>query len=174
MDEAGFPSDPVLGRTYRLKGQTPVVATSGQRQGINAISAVNAKGEFWHDLYSGKLNAVRFLEFLRDFMKGRRRRVFLVVDGHSSHTAKVVRAYVQSLEGRLELHFLPPYAPDLNPDEFVWSYAKSNGVSKKPLRRNESLKERVAADLEAIRRDKWLVKSFFGAMSVAYAKDLAV
>ena len=97
--------------------------------------------------------------------------LFLVVDGHPSHTAKVVRAFVQSLEGRLELHFLPPYAPDLNPDEFVWSYAKSNGVSKKPLRRNESLKERVAADLEAIRRDKWLVKSFFCAMSVAYAKD---
>jgi transposase len=171
LDEAGFQSDPVLGRTYGLKGQTPVVATSGQRQSINAISAVNAKGEFWYDLYSGKLNAARFLEFLRAFMKGRRKRVFLVVDGHPSHTAKVVRAYVQSLEGRLELHFLPPYAPDLNPDEFVWSYAKSNGVSKKPLRRNESLKERVAADLKAIQQDRRLVKSFFCAISVAYAKD---
>jgi len=127
LDEAGFQSDPVLGRTYGLKGQTPVVATSGQRQSINAISAVNAKGAFWYDLYTGKLNAARFLEFLRDFMKGRRKPVFLVVDGHPSHTAKVVRAHVQSLEGRLELHFLPPYAPDLNPDEFVWSYTKTNG-----------------------------------------------
>ena len=34
--------------------------------------------------------------------------------------------------GRLELHFLPPYAPDLNPDEFVWSYMKTNGLKKKP------------------------------------------
>jgi transposase len=45
--------------------------------------------------------------------------VFLVVDGHPSHRANGVAQYVQSLEGRLELHFLPGYAPDLNPDEFV-------------------------------------------------------
>jgi transposase len=171
LDEAGFQSDPVLGRTYGLKGHAPVVATSGQRQSINAISAVSAKGGFWYDLYAGKLNAARFVEFLQDFMKGRRERVMLVVDGHPSHKAKKVQAYVQSLGSRLELHFLPPYAPDLNPDEFVWSYAKTNGVSKKPLQQNESLKKRVESDLKAIQQDKPLVKSFFCAQSVAYAKD---
>jgi len=171
LDEAGFHSDPVLGRTYGLKGHTPVVATSGQRQSINAISAVNAKGEFWYNVYSGKLNAARFVEFLQDLMKGRRERVFLVVDGHPSHKAKRVQAYVKSLAGKLELHFLPPYAPDLNPDEFVWGYAKTNGVSKKPLQQNESLKERVESDLKAIKRDKKLVRSFFCAKSVVYARD---
>src|SRR3989441_3662736 len=171
LDEAGFRSDPVLGRTYGLKGHTPVVATSGQRQSINAISAVNAKGEFWYNVYSGKLNASRFVEFLQDLMKGRRERVFLVVDGHPSHKAKLVQAYVQSLGGKLELHRLPPYAPDLNPDEFVWAHAKTNGVSKKPLSKNESLRERVESDLEAIKQDKSLVRSFFCAASVAYAKD---
>jgi len=108
LDEAGFHSDPVLGRTYGLKGHTPVVPTSGQRQSINAISAVNAKGGFWYNVYSGKLNAGRFVEFLQDFMKGRRERVMLVVDGHPSHKAKKVAAYVKSLCGKLELHFLPP------------------------------------------------------------------
>jgi transposase len=171
LDEAGFHSDPVLGRTYGLKGHTPVVTTSGQRQSINAISAVNAKGEFWYNVYSGKLNAGRFVEFLQDFMKGRRERVFLVVDGHPSHKAKKVQAYVKSLGGKLEVHFLPPYAPDLNPDEFVWGHAKTNGVSKKPLRKNESLKERVESDLEAIKQNKKLVRSFFCADSVAYARD---
>jgi transposase len=171
LDEAGFHSDPVLGRTYGLKGHTPVVATSGQRQSINAISAVNAKGEFWYNVYSGKLNASRFVEFLQELMKGRRERVFLVVDGHPSHKAKLVQSYVQSSAGKLELHFLPPYAPDLNPDEFVWGHAKTNGVSKKPLRQNESLRARVESDLEAIKRNKNLVRSFFCAESVAYATD---
>jgi transposase len=171
LDEAGFHSDPVLGRTYGLKGHTPVVTTSGQRQSINAISAINAKGEFWYNVYAGKLNAGRFVEFLQDLMKGRRERVFLVVDGHPSHKANRVQAYVQSLAGKLELHFLPPYAPDLNPDEFVWGYAKTNGVSKKPLQQNESLKERVKSDLEAIKQDRKLVKSFFCAESVVYARD---
>jgi transposase len=71
----------------------------------------------------------------------------------------------------LELHFLPPYAPDLNPDEFVWQHAKTNGVAKKPLRQNESLKARVVSDLDAIKRNPSLVRSFFRASSVAYAAD---
>src|SRR5271157_5334341 len=64
LDEAGFQSDPPLGRTYGLKGKTPVVVTSGQRQSINVISAVNARGEFWASTYTGKLNAESFVAFL--------------------------------------------------------------------------------------------------------------
>ena len=89
LDEAGFQSDPPLGRTYGLKGQTPVVVTSGQRQSINVISAVTARGEFWAATYTGKLNAEAFGAFLKNFMKGRRK-AFLVVDGHPAHKAKIV------------------------------------------------------------------------------------
>jgi len=171
LDEAGFQSDPPLARTYGLKGQTPVVPTSGQRQSLNVISAVNARGEFWAATYPGKLDATAFVLFLQNFMKGRTGKVFLVVDGHPAHKAKVVKEYVQGLEGRLELHFLPPYAPDLNPDEFVWAHMKSNGVSKKPLKQNESLQRRIEEDLNAITRNRKLVRSFFYAPSVAYARD---
>lgn len=171
LDEAGFQSDPPLGRTYGLKGKTPVVTTSGQRQSINVISAVNARGEFWAATYTGKLDAESFVAFLKNFMSGRRGKVFLVVDGHPAHKANIVKDYIKKMKGRLELHFLPPYAPDLNPDEFVWSYMKGNGVSKKPLKQNESMRERVEEDLNNIRRDRRLVRSFFGADSVAYATD---
>jgi transposase len=171
LDEAGFQSDPPLGRTYGLKGKTPVVKTSGQRQSINVISAVNARGEFWAATYDGKLNAESFVLFLQNFMKGRQGKVILVVDGHPSHTAKAVQRYVESTEGRLELQRLPSYAPDLNPDEYVWSHMKKNGVSKKPLKQNEALRERVEEDLLKIKGDPALVRSFFGAKSVAYAAD---
>lgn len=171
LDEAGFQSDPPLGRTYGLKGQTPVVVTSGQRQSINVISAVTARGEFWAVTYTGKLNAESFVAFLKDFMKGRSGTAFLVVDGHPAHKANIVKNYIQSLNGRLELHFLPPYAPDLNPDEFVWSHMKTNGVSKKPLKKNESMQERVEEDIINIKKNRKLVRSFFCAASVAYAKD---
>ena len=171
LDEAGFQSDPPLGRTYGLKGQTPVVKTSGQRQSINVISAVNARGEFWANTYPGPLNGETFVEFLKNFMKGRRGKVFLVLDGHPAHKANVVKRYVASLNGRLELHRLPSYAPDLNPDEFVWSHMKNNGVSKKPLKQNESLRARVEEDLVKIHNNHALVRSFFFAESVVYAKD---
>lgn len=171
QDEAGFQSDAPLGRTYGLKGQTPVVATSGQRQSLNVLSAVNARGEFWAATYTSKLNAELFIVFLASFMQCQSGKVFLVVDGHPAHKAKSVQRYVQSLAGRLELHFLPPYAPDLNPDEFVWSYMKANGVSKKPLKQNESLQDRIEEDLTAIQNNRKLVRSFFCAESVVYAKD---
>jgi transposase len=169
LDEAGFSSEPNLGRTYGKKGETPVVSTTGQRQKVNAISAVNAKGAFWCSVYTGMFNADRFVEFLKDFLKRRRGKVYLVVDGHPSHRAKKVQKFVQSTGGRLELHFLPPYAPDLNPDEFVWQYAKTNGVAKQPLKRGESLRERVEADLDSIGKNKPLIRSFFHAKSVVYA-----
>jgi len=171
LDEAGMRSDSPLGRTYGLRGQTPVVTTSGQRQQVNALSAVNARGAFWYDVFTGKFNAEVFIGFLGNFLKGRRRPVFLVVDGHPVHYAKTVARSIQAQEGKLELHFLPPYAPDLNPDEFVWNHLRQQGVSKTPLRQNESLRNRVLHDLEIIRRDKDLVRSFFKAESVAYVKD---
>jgi transposase len=171
LDEAGFQSDPPLGRSYGLKGTTPVVTTSGQRQSINVISAVNARGEFWAATYTGKLNAEAFVAFLENFMKSQKEKIFLVVDGHPAHKAHIVSDYVGTLGGQLELHPLPAYSPDLNPDEFVWSHMKTNGVSKKPLRQNESLKRRVEQDLNRIKGNKELVRSFFGAETVVYAKD---
>ena len=170
-DEAGVRSDAPLQRTWGAKGQTPVVATSGQRQSVNAISAVNARGAFWYNVYTGRLNALRFIEFLKDFLATRRRPVFLVVDKHPAHIAGVVAEYVQSLRGKLELHFLPGYAPDLNPDEFVWNHLRHQGVSKTPLRQNESLRARVQPDLANIKNDRRLVRSFFHAPTVAYAAD---
>src|SRR6266568_3602541 len=166
LDEAGFQSDPPLGRTYGLKGQTPVVVTSGQRQSINVLTTVNARGEFWAATYTGMLNAEAFVVFLKNFLKGRAGKIFLVIDGHPAHKAKVVQRYLETLGGRLELVALPTYAPDLNPDEFVWSHMKQNGVSKKPLRKNESLRERVEEDLANIHGNRRLVRSFFCGESV--------
>lgn len=168
LDEAGMRSDAPLQRTWGEKGHTPVVQTSGQRQSINAISAVNELGAFWYDVYTGSFNATLFVGFLKDFMRYRRRSVILVLDGHSVHKAKMVGKYVEQWGGKLELHFLPAYAPELNPDEFVWNNVRQNGTSKTPLRANESLRERMIFDLESIQGDRQLVRSFFCAPSVLY------
>ena len=170
LDEAGVRSDQVLGKTWGVKGQTPEVSTSGKRQSINAISAVNILGGFWWKTYSGRFNGTLFLSLLKSFMKNRGK-TFLVLDGHPVHGAKMIKKYVETLKGRLELHFLPGYAPELNPDEFVWNYLKNEGVSKKPLKKNESLKSRVTADLASIKNKPGLVRSFFKAPSVAYTTD---
>lgn len=171
LDEAGIRSDAPLQRTWGEKGKTPILKTSGQRQSVNAISAVNILGAFWFTVYSGSFNATVFKGFLKDFLRGRRRPVFLVVDGHPSHKAKMISKYVEETRGKLELHFLPTYSPELNPDELVWNNLRQRGTSKKPLKKNESLKERVRDDLARIKKDSELVRSFFHAESVAYTAD---
>ena len=171
LDETGFSSEPNLRRTYGLKGETPVIKTSGQRQKINVISAISRQGAFWCQVYAHTLKQGEFIIFLKDFMTGQRGKVFLVLDSLPAHVANSVKEYVQSTEGKLELHFLPPYAPDLNPDEFVWNYLKETGVARKPLRQNESLRERVEADLSKLKDDRKLLRSFFNAESVVYVND---
>lgn len=171
LDEAGIRSDARLGRTWAPKGRTPVVPTSGQRQSVNAISALTRRGAFWYRTFTGRLNADRFLQFLRAFLRRRRRPVFLVADRHPAHIAKRVAQLVRAQRGRLELHFLPGYAPDLNPDEFVWNHLRQHGVTKTPLRANESLRDRVERDLAAIQGRPALVRSFFQAPSVSYILD---
>jgi len=73
------------------------------------------------------------------------------------------------MEGRLEIVFLPPYAPDLNPDELVWNQMRNVGTSKKPLKKGESLMNRAILDLESIKRNKKLVRSFFEEKTVSFA-----
>jgi transposase len=171
LDEAGIRSDDVLGRTWGLRGRTPVVPTSGKRQHVSAISAVTARGAFWFDTFHGNLNGYRFRDFLAQFLRRRRRPAFLVVDGHPAHRAKLIAEFVQTQKGRLEIHFLPGYAPELNPDEFVWNYLRKTGVSKEPLKAQESLQRRVHLDLANVRRRPALVRSFFRAAAVAYVTD---
>lgn len=170
-DESGFRADAVHGKTWALRGKTPVVQRPGQRQSISAASAVNSKGAFWFQTYAGALTGELFVELLNKLMYRRKRAVHLVVDGLPAHKKAVVRQYVASKLGRLTLHFLPGYAPELNPDELVWSHAKRTGVARRPLRRGEKLDQRVNEQLRKIGNRPSLVRSFFDHPSVAYVSD---
>ena len=170
-DESGFRADAVQGRTWGVKGVTPVVAVPGKRQSISAASAVNAKGGFWFATYKGGMNADLFVAMLEQIMRHRRRPLFLILDSLPAHKAKVVRDYVEATGGKLKLFFLPGYAPELNPDELVWSHMKRTGTAKRPLTSNELLQDRIEADLINIQKNKRLVRSFFKAPDVAYISD---
>lgn len=170
-DESGFRADTVQGRTWGAQGRTPVVAVPGKRQSVSAASAINAKGGFWYVTYKGAMNASLFLGLLKRLMKHRKKPLFLIVDSLPAHKAKLVSDYVEASGGRLELYFLPGYAPELNPDELVWNHMKRTGTAKRPLARGESLHARIDCDLAAIQRNKPLVRSFFRAPSVAYITD---
>ena len=170
-DESGFRADTVHGKTWGVRGQTPVVQRPGQRQSISAASAMNANGAFWFCTYEGGLNAERFVELLREMMKSRRKPIHLVLDSLPAHKTALVKKYVASTEDRLTLHFLPGYAPDLNPDELVWSHVKRTGMARRPLQIGEKLRDKIEQQLAMLQNLPHLVRSFFKAPSVAYISD---
>jgi transposase len=171
-DESGFRADAVQGTTWGAKGQTPVVSVPGQRQSISAASAVSAKGAFWFATYAGALTGPLFVDLLRRMLRGRRKPLHLILDGLPAHKTLAVKQYVAGLNGTLTLHYLPGYAPDLNPDELVWSHAKRTGPARRPLQKGETLDARVTRQLAEIGRRPALVRSFFKHPSVAYITDL--
>jgi len=87
-DEAGVRSDFHAGTTWAPKGETPIVPATGQRFGMNLISAISPRGDFRFMTVDGRMNAEKFIEFLKRLIHNASRPVFLIVDRHPSHRAK--------------------------------------------------------------------------------------
>ncbi len=104
-------------------------------------------------------------------MHRRRKPLHLVLAGLPAHKKKAVKDYVAAAEGRLTLQFLPGYAPDLNPDELVWSHAQRTGNARRPLQKGEQLESGMTAQLAEIGNNPKLVRSFFNHPSVTYISD---
>ena len=168
-DEAGVRSDCHAGTTWGVKGRTPVVRSTGHRSSVNMISAVSARGRLRFMLAEGRVNGAVFVEFLKRLLHNAKRPVFLILDGGSYHDSRLVKSYVSSWNGKLRLFFLPPYSPELNPDEQVWNYVKRHGVGKAGLRSGKELRKYVLARLRSLQKLPWTIRMFFLTPDTQYA-----
>jgi len=168
-DEASIRSDYHSGTTWAPIGKTPVVKTTGARFRINMISAVSAKGELRFMLTEKGLTAPVFIEFLKRLVAGHENPIYLIVDGHPVHHSKKVKAFIETLNGKLELHFLPGYSPELNPDESVWGYVKYHNVGKSVITGPDQFKSLVLGALRKLQKLPSTVESFFKAKTLQYA-----
>ena len=102
-----------------------------------------------------------FVEFLKRLMHNAAQPIFLILDGASYHHGQLVKDYVTRFRGKLRLFFLPPYSPELNPDEQVWNHVKHHGVAKAGLRTGKELRKYVLARLRSLQRLPWTIRMFF-------------
>ena len=152
-DEAGIRSDYHTGTTWGPIGRTPVVRATGQRVSIQMLSAISAQGQMQFMIHEGRVDSEVFRTFLQQLMLDRKRPIILVVDGHSIHKSGLVKEYVESTKGLLELVYLPPYSPQLNPDEQVWKNVKAEVAKKVPANKFEfrTLVENALLRLQSMR-----------------------
>lgn len=170
-DEAGVRSDYHRGTTWSPKGKTPVVETTGARFSVNMISAISAKGQMRFMTVTGTVTASKFVQFLERLLDGQTRPVFLIVDGHPVHRSKKVKEFVASTYGRLQLFRLPPYSPDLNPDELVWNHVKRHRIARTSVTGPDNLKKSVILALRSLQKSPSKIRGFFQAPSVCYAAE---
>ena len=171
-DEMGLRSDHQSGTSYGIKGQTPVIPGTGKRFGCNMISALTNRGQLSFMVFTRRFTAPVFLEFLGRLLRQphlRRKKCFLIVDGHPVHKSVAVRHWLEARRKRLELFFLPGYAPELNPDELVNNDVKSNALGRKRPRTQKQMIRHIRAHMHKRKNDPALVRRFFQEESVRYA-----
>ena len=128
-DETGISNQDQIGRSYAPRGQTPVIRRTAKRITQSMISAVSNRGLMRFMFYEGALNADRFTAFLRRLGKDAGQKVFLIVDNLKVHHAAKVKTWVAAHAHEIELFYLPAYAPDHNPDEYLNNDLKQNSGS---------------------------------------------
>lgn len=168
-DEVGMRSDHQAGKSYAPKGETPIIKKTGQRFSLNMISAISNKGHVEFMILDGTFNGGVFLDFLNRLIRYKQYKIFLVVDGHSAHKTKLVKAWLEEHKDKIELFFLPPYSPELNPQEYVNQDLKTNIIGKKRPINKAQMKSNVEDFMYKRKNDKKQVRKYFHASHIKYA-----
>src|ERR671918_817384 len=168
-DESGVRSDFHAGTTWAPVGQTPVVKQTGQRFSLNMISAVSPKGQLRFMVTPKRIGASVFVEFLKRLMHGWDKCIFLIVDGHPTHRARLVKTFLETMKGKLKLFYLPSYSPELNPDEYVWNDVKNNAVGRSIITNTKTLRSAVTSRLRYLQKNPKHIRTFFQSDTTRYA-----
>jgi transposase len=167
LDQVGVRSDHLSGRTWGRRGQTPLLTTSGNRFGLNAMSAISMTGKLYFTVFRGRFNTGVFIEFLDRLLRTAESKVHLVLDGHSVHRSKRVREWAAARADWIELHFLPPYAPQLNPDELVNADLKRT-LADQVIENVHQMETAVRAFFRSVQKRTDHVRAYFLASHVRY------
>lgn len=141
-DECGFLLIPNVRRTWAPRGQTPIVRHRYQRDKVSAISAVTVSAErrriglYLHLHPDENITNVEVAVFLRALLRHLRGQVIVLLDSGSIHKGPDVQA-LEARCPRLHLEWFPGYAPELNPDEWVWAYFKAQLANGHPETLND-------------------------------------
>lgn len=167
-DEMGLRSDHNVGRTYGLKGKTPVVKRTGNRFSCNMISVITNLGKLSFMVFHENFTSEIFLIFLKRLLRQSDRKVFLIVDQHRAHKSKEVREWLTKNEERIRLYYLPSYCPELNPDEFLNQDVKSH-LGKQRLQTKAQMIKTLNSHLRMRQKQPHIIQNFVKGCHSVYA-----
>ena len=168
-DETGVSNQANYGRSFAPEGKTPVIPRPAKRFMQSMISSVTNQGKLRFMIYDGALNTAIFIMFLRRLIRDTDRKLFVIVDNLRVHRAKIVMAWAAANADRIELFYLPPYAPERNPDEYVNNDVKQAMGRRSTPMDKAAMKAGLTSHMRELQRRPEKVRSFFQAADVRYA-----
>ena len=167
-DEMGLRSDHSVGRTYGLKGKTPVVKRTGNRFSCNMISTITNLGKLNFMIFHENFTSEIFLQFLNRLIRHSSKKVFLIVDRHRAHRSKKVNDWLRLNEKAIRVYYLPSYCPELNPDEFLNQDVKSH-IGKQRLQSKTQMIKTLSSHLKMRQRQPNIIQNFVEGCHPTYA-----
>jgi transposase len=169
-DETAIRQDTAWVRGYAPAGQTPVLRHAARWTSITMISALTNQGLLKFAFHDGAINQDRFIEFLAALVADSAgKKVFLIVDNLRVHRAKAVTQWLEGKERQIEVHYLPPYSPEANPDEILNRDLKTE-LRMRPAAKDSDELKRIAADfMKTLAELPGKIKRYFRSKTVSYA-----
>ena len=166
-DESGFDLSPHFCRGWAPVGETPVVKFPLRGGRLSAISGVTLDGKVYFRMFDGPIKAGQVAVFVRHILRLIRGPIVLIWDGISTHRAEEVKRLIDAERDRLEVHRLPPYAPELNPDEQLWNWLKNKELVNCVHTTLRELSARLSKAIRTIRCYPEIVLAFYLATPLA-------
>ena len=168
-DETNCQSLPNNLRGFSTKGNTPVLTHSAKKFKVNMISSVTKLGKMRFMFYEGNCDYKVFTEFLRRLIKDSPKKIFLIVDNLRVHHSKKVKKWIDERADKIKIFYLPPYCPDLNPDEYLNNDLKQNANRNDIPKDLDSLKKNTNSYMRSMQKRPDKIKGFFRHKKTAYA-----
>lgn len=167
-DETGVDNQEHYQRGYSLKGRPPVMKVEAKREAVSMVSAINNYGAARFSFYDGAMNQQLFIEFMERLITDAHRKVFFIVDNLKSHHGKIVAAWLAEHKSQIELFFIPPYSPELNPDEYLNHALKLDVHGGVPPRTRDGIRAKSSAFMDGLTAQPERIKAFFKHKNLAY------
>lgn len=168
-DESGLRSDDVRGRGYAPAGHTPQVRVNHRRHALSYISTVTNEGRMRWMIFDGALDAKLLIDFMERLVRDVDRKIYLILDNLRVHHARPVKAWLAEHREAIDVHYLPSYSPELNPNELLNAEVKRVVTRQAPARTKPQLLRAASRHLRSVQRRPERIRRFFRHAPVQYA-----
>lgn len=168
-DETGIEQNGQRERGYAPPGQTPVVHKPAKKLRLNLISSITNQGLVRFMIYESTLTAAVLIVFLSRLIQGQPHKIFLILDNLRVHRSRAVQAWLETRRDRIEVFYLPAYAPELNPDELLNNDLKSVLHAGLPARNKAELKLKARSHLHRLQKRPAHIRRYFKHPKITYA-----